>query len=164
MQTSQDYNPYQMPQDDFDEYHDDIPPLYNPNAAALWSLLFMPFGAWIHAKNWEAVGEYDLAKQNYWVAVGSVAFFLINTLFDMTMGIAFPMAINVGLLVGWYVALGKKQITAFKEELGTDYEKKSLFTPVLVGVLGSNVALFIIIMALQILLSMMGLLHPSWLE
>ena len=34
------------------------PPLWNPNAAANWSLLFSPaFGAFLHMKNWQALGQ-----------------------------------------------------------------------------------------------------------
>ena len=36
----------------------DSPPLWNPNAAANWSLLLSPaFGAFLHMKNWEELGE-----------------------------------------------------------------------------------------------------------
>jgi hypothetical protein len=34
------------------------PALWNPNAAASWSVLFSPaFGAFLHMKNWQALGE-----------------------------------------------------------------------------------------------------------
>ena len=33
------------------------PPLWNPGAAMAWSLLFSPiFGAFVHMKNWQALG------------------------------------------------------------------------------------------------------------
>jgi protein-S-isoprenylcysteine O-methyltransferase Ste14 len=38
------------------------PALWNPGAAASWSLLFSPaFGAFLHMKNWEALGQPDKA-------------------------------------------------------------------------------------------------------
>jgi hypothetical protein len=41
---------------------DAAPALWNPNAAANWSLLFSPmFGAWLHMKNWAALGEPERA-------------------------------------------------------------------------------------------------------
>lgn len=160
------YNPYQAPNSDLDDYDDDydIPPLYNPNAAALWSILFTPFGAWIHAKNWEAIGEEQLAKQNYWYVIAVFAFIFGTTLLEMTTGFALPSTgVSIGLLLGWYFSLGKKQIALFKEELGTDYEKKSLVVPVLAGVFGGMVAVVAVLIGLQVLLEMFGLLHPSWL-
>ena len=41
------------------------PALWNPNAAACWSLLFSPaFGAYLHARNAEALGRAEEAKAN----------------------------------------------------------------------------------------------------
>ena len=41
------------------------PKLWNPNAATLWSLLFSPvFGAWIHAKNWEELGNEEESRNS----------------------------------------------------------------------------------------------------
>ncbi|MGB0769032.1 MAG: hypothetical protein ACPGYV_15145, partial [Phycisphaeraceae bacterium] len=46
--------------------------LYSPNAAANWSLLFTPiFGAYLHAKNWRAIGDADRADTNIkWMWIG----------------------------------------------------------------------------------------------
>ena len=46
--------------------------LWNPNAAANWSLLFTPaFGAYLHAQNWRAMGEQDRASASMrWLFVG----------------------------------------------------------------------------------------------
>lgn len=164
MNMPHDYNPYQTPQSDLDQEYE-VPPLYNANAAALWSILFTPFGAWIHAKNWEDIGEEELAKQNRYFAIAVVAWILIATLIEMIMGITLPSGgISFGLLIGWYFSLGKKQITLFKEELGTDYEKKSLVVPVLVGIFGMIIVLLIIMFIMQIGLDAMGLLHPNYIE
>jgi hypothetical protein len=41
------------------------PALWNPKAAAYWSLLFSPaFGAFVHARNADAMGRVDEAKAN----------------------------------------------------------------------------------------------------
>jgi hypothetical protein len=47
------------------------PRLWNPNAAVNWSLLFSPaFGAWLHMKNWEALGEPQKAKAaKTWIVI-----------------------------------------------------------------------------------------------
>lgn len=157
----QNHYPHQAPQNHLDDGNYEIPPLYNPNAAALWSILFIPFGAWIHAKNWEAVGEDELAKQNHWCIIMMLVFVFGTYFVEMTTGIKIPSSIALGLLFGWYFWLGKKQIALFKEELGTDYEKKSLVMPVLVGVFGGMSAVVVGLFVMYTLLSMFGLLHPT---
>lgn len=158
------YNPYQAPNSNLDYDDDyDIPPLYNPNAAALWSILFTPFGAWIHAKNWEAVGEDDLAKQNRLWAIGIIALILVATFIEMFFGFSLPSApFTIVPLIIWYTQLAKKQITLIKEELGDDYEKKSLVVPVLVGVFGGMIALVVTIYIMYVILSAFGAVHPNW--
>src|SRR3954452_13849407 len=54
------------------------PALWNPSAAARWSFLLSPiFGAILHMKNWQALGESEKAVQSrYWV-LGNIAFFLL---------------------------------------------------------------------------------------
>ena len=54
-------NPYSPPGAIIDDVMN-APPLWNPNAAANWSLLFSPaFGAFVHMKNWQALGEPEKA-------------------------------------------------------------------------------------------------------
>src|SRR5436190_17925418 len=41
------------------------PRLWNPNAAASWCLLFSPvFGAYLHMRNWQALGDERHAQVN----------------------------------------------------------------------------------------------------
>jgi hypothetical protein len=55
------------------------PRLWNPNAAASWSLLLTPaFGAWLHAANWRALGKPERSAANMvWVWL-TVVFLAIN--------------------------------------------------------------------------------------
>jgi hypothetical protein len=50
--------------------------LWNPWAAAGWSLLFSPaFGAWLHAANWRALGRPDkaaAARRWSWLVVAAL--------------------------------------------------------------------------------------------
>lgn len=162
MNTPHDYSPYQSPESNFDDDYD-IPPLYNPNAAGLWSMLFAPFGAWIHAKNWEAIGEDELAKQNRIWAIGIIVLILGTIFIEMFFGISLPAApFTILPLTVWYVLLGKKQTALFKEELGTDYEKKSLVVPVFVGVGGGIVGLIVVVYVMHTVLSAFGAVHPNW--
>lgn len=103
--------------------------LWNPAAAANWSLLFSPvFGAWIHAKNWKALGNELKAKQSmYWVYGGIVT--LIGT-------ILLPNASILGFvfLLIWYFAFAKQQMKYVKNILGGEYEKKGWAKPLGIAV------------------------------
>src|SRR5438552_4573164 len=57
------------------------PALWNPNAAASWSLLFSPiFGSYLHARNWEALDRPDKAASSRKWMVGSIIFFVVIAL------------------------------------------------------------------------------------
>ena len=109
-----------------------VPKLWNPNAAANWSLLFSPIlGAWLHAKNWHELGQPDKAKKSMiWVYVGFV--FLLVVLF---------LPDNIGSAPGiifiliWYFSSAKQQVKYIKEN-NIDYHKKSWSKPLLFGVAG----------------------------
>jgi hypothetical protein len=57
---------------------EDTPSLWNPSAAANWSLLFTPiFGAYLQMANWEALGERErAAASRRWAVVGLVVLVL----------------------------------------------------------------------------------------
>lgn len=102
------------------------PELWNPNAAALWSLLFSPiFGAWLHAKNWKALGDDQKAMMS--MLVVAIGFILI--------GIAafvqptWIKGAGGGYLVAWYVVLGRQQIDQVKERFGNDYPRRGWLLP-----------------------------------
>ena len=105
--------------------------LWNPNAAANWSLLFSPvFGAWIHAKNWTALGDDAKAKQSmYWVYSGIVALLLAIFLPEKI-----GRAVGIGFLFGWYFSFAKQQVKHVKETLGGVYEKKGRAKPLGIAV------------------------------
>jgi hypothetical protein len=119
----------------------DSPPLWNPNAAANWSLLLTPaFGAFLHMKNWEELGEPDkaAAAKTWVIAVVSIL-------------VALPLAIvlvpglrgsqNVSSLVGlvllitWYVSSGRGQIRYVKERFGKDYPRRGWGRPLFMAAL-----------------------------
>ncbi|MDK4687806.1 hypothetical protein [Kingella negevensis] len=80
---------------DDDEYMD-LPPLWNPNAAANWSLLLgTAFGAVLHALKWKALGEEKLAKEN-WIWAGVYAVIYVFSFVTGKFGISFFV------LLGWY--------------------------------------------------------------
>jgi hypothetical protein len=126
------------------------PSLWNPNAAANWSLLFSPaFGAFLHARNAEALGRADEAKANRKWFFASMSYFGLVFVSDFFPAIpdALFRAVAFGLLFGWYFSLGRKQITYVKKTWPDGYQRKPLTMPLLIA-FGSLVALFIAIFIL----------------
>ena len=108
------------------------PKLWNPNAAANWSLLFSPIlGAWLHAKNWKELGQHDRAKKSMiWVYVGFV-FLLVNLFLPDNAGSG-PGLI---FILAWYFSSAKGQVNYLKEN-NINYEKKAWGKPLLLGLAG----------------------------
>ena len=112
------------------------PPLWNPNAAATWSLfLSSAFGAYLHMRNWRALGEHRLANQaRLWMA-GSVAvytltiFFASLTLADNTA----PRLIGIALLITWYLIAARAQVRYVKERFGDTYPRRGWLVPLVLG-------------------------------
>ncbi|HTT37255.1 MAG TPA: DUF4339 domain-containing protein [Burkholderiales bacterium] len=100
--------------------------LWNPNAAACWSVLFSPiFGGWVHAKNWAALGDESRAKQSmYWVYGGIVAL-----LAAVLLPYGATHSVGIGYLLAWYFASGKAQVGYVRERFGTGYERKKWGRP-----------------------------------
>src|SRR3984957_21282364 len=84
------------------------PALWNPGAAASWSLLFSPaYGAFLHMKNWEALGEPDTAAAaKKWVVLTLIVLALlpVATVLLANNGsmAAVPRLTGIVLLFGWY--------------------------------------------------------------
>lgn len=96
------------------------PNLWNPTAAANWSLLFSPaFGAYIHMLNWQALGYSEKAKNSRnWFLIG-----LLLSLFGL----------GLIVLIAWYFASAKEQIKYVKTHFGDNYPKNSLGKPLLIA-------------------------------
>jgi hypothetical protein len=113
------------------------PALWNPNAAACWSLIFSPaFGACLHARNAEALGRADEARANrvwFYISICFLALACITTLIPAIPDAWFQTG-GVALLLGWYFSLGKKQIAYVKVTWRDDYEHKPWRRPLLIGV------------------------------
>jgi hypothetical protein len=120
---------------------EDAPALWNPRAAANWSLLFSPvFGAFVHMKNWQALGESSQADKSRAWAIGCVAFFvvvaLLGGLFPESKGLdASSRALAIALLVAWYYASGKSQQVYVDAKFGKTYPRRGWLKPLLFAVL-----------------------------
>jgi fatty acid desaturase len=127
-----------------------LPRLWNPNAAACWSLLFTPaFGAWLHARNAETLERAAEAKANWVWFYASIAYLgvVVVTLFIPALPDAVFRGASIGILVGWYFSLGKKQVQHVKGTFQDGYERKSWTRPLLIAfgcLCGYFVGLFII--------------------
>jgi hypothetical protein len=119
---------------------DAAPALWNPNAAANWSLLFSPvFGAWLHTRNWQALGETERAKTSRkWLVAGIVivaAQLAAGVLLRNNPGLQWLM--NIGAFVWlftWYFASARGQARHVKERFGDDYPRKGWGRPLLIAV------------------------------
>jgi hypothetical protein len=110
------------------------PALWNPNAAAGWSLLFSPaFGAYLHARNADAMGRADEAKANrawFYVTIAYSAFALLPI--PGIPEVLFTFA-PIGLLLGWYFGTGKTQVRYVKGTWRGGYERKSWKKPLIIA-------------------------------
>src|SRR4029077_2200123 len=103
--------------------------LWNPSAAAWWSLLFSSaFGAFLHAQNADVLGRTGEAKAN------RVWFYLWIAYFGVTLTpIPIPRGVAGGLLLEWYFGLGTNQVAYVKEKWRDRYERKPWKTPLLIA-------------------------------
>jgi len=122
----EDPNPYAPPQSN-PEVSTTVAamPLWNPDAAGAWSLLFTPvFGSILLLKNWRAMGRDDkLTSARVWLIISIIMFlptFLVG-------GIGFIY------LIIWYFAWQRPQTRYVKSQWGKEYPRKSWKKPLLIA-------------------------------
>jgi hypothetical protein len=112
------------------------PPLWNPAAAASWSLLFSPiFGAFLHMRNWQALGQPDkAAKSKTWI-VATIVFLIVASLAPILIPSSALDALGrfggLGILIAWYYALGKSQQAFVAGRFGKSYPRRGWLKPIL---------------------------------
>lgn len=116
--------------------------LWNPIAAVLWSLLLTPaFGAWLHMRNWERLGQPDKARQSrYWFAA-----LLLIALASYTAAAAGALLGREDLKLPWWTSLvlfgvwcvlsAYPQIRHVDEQHGESYARRSWAAPIVIGLL-----------------------------
>ena len=118
---------------------EESPPLWNPNAAANWSLLFTPaFGAYLHMKNWEALGEpQKAAAAKVWVIVALGLLFGLPLIEMLVPGLSALQSLSrvfgLVLLISWYSSSGRPQARYVKEHFGKTYPRRGWGKPLLVA-------------------------------
>jgi hypothetical protein len=114
------------------------PALWNPNAAANWCLLFTPiFGAWLHMKNWQALGEPGkAASARNWIIASAVLIFGLSLLGAMDPRGPLTGLARLGafvLLIAWYFAGARPQARFVEERFGSDYPRQGWLAPLSIG-------------------------------
>ncbi|MGA2398383.1 MAG: hypothetical protein ABSG30_10035 [Steroidobacteraceae bacterium] len=115
------------------------PALWNPGAAASWSVLLSPaFGAFLHMKNWEALGESDkAAAARKWVVIYLVTVVGLSVVAAfLPSNNAIPGLVRLSgfvLLISWYYASGKSQVDFVKSRYGKQYPRKGWAQPLLIA-------------------------------
>lgn len=113
-----------------------LPALWNPKAAAVWSLVFtQAFGAFLHARNAEAMGRLEEAKANrtwFYVSMAYLGLTLVTIPFPAVPGGLFSLA-AFGLLIGWYWNVGRKQVVYVRQTWREGYLRKPWKKPLLIA-------------------------------
>ncbi len=126
-------NPYAAPEADVADVLGrpiESPPLWNPNAAASWSLIFSPvFGALIQRKNWQALGELERAEKSKQWAIGSLVFLILMVVLavwsDGRSAVdALTRVAGLALLITWYYSNGKAQQAYVLARFGKTYKRR----------------------------------------
>lgn len=124
-------------------------PIWNPNAAASWSLLFSPaFGSFLQMLNWRALGESqkaDDARGWFIVSLAMLAVYVLVGAFaaDAQAADAISRAVGFAFLLIWYFAAAKQQAKYVKERWGKDYPRRGWGKPILIAI-GAFVGYFLI--------------------
>ena len=121
--------------------------LWNPIAAALWSLLLSPaLGAYLHMRNWERLDQPDQARRaRYWFA-GTFAITLAGYLLAAAAvllerdDLVVPWWTGLALFGIWVVFSAYPQISHVDDRLGETYTRRSWSGPLLIA-LAANCAI-----------------------
>lgn len=117
--------------------------LWNPWAAAGWSLLFSPvFGAWLHAANWQALGQPDKAAsaRRWGYAVIAIVLLsgLIGALFEVYAR-HLPVIAAIVVTAAWGSLSAREQCRYVRVVVGSDYRRRRWWPVLLGGVAGWTV-------------------------
>jgi hypothetical protein len=132
-------NPYAPPRSSVDDgaglaarATEDAVALWNPNAAASWSLLLSPiFGGILVSRNWVALGRPDKAKITIaWVVVSGLVHFV-----QLFVDAKWNKFLALPLLLGWYFSDAKPQVRYVAERFGDGYPRRKWARPLLIALL-----------------------------
>lgn len=119
------------------------PLLWNPVAAALWSLLFTPaFGALLHMKNWRALGQSSLAASSRNWAIGifivEAGASVVSSVRPFSAGLERLFLLgSLVLLLCWYLVIGGQQVARVRAEFAGSYRRKGWLLPLALATLAT---------------------------
>jgi len=126
--------------------------LWNPNAAALWSVIFTPlFGAYLHALNWRALGDKEREEESMTWVFGAGALVLLMILIEVvtppgySQGDRISHALEFAFLIAWYFTSARTQARLVKEKYGKSFPRKSWRKPLLMGLAGFGIYILLMI-------------------
>ena len=136
-------NPYAPPRASVADVADGkvAPALWNPNAAASWSLLLSPaFGAILHLKNWQRLGEPGKAATSRIWAIVTVALLAVVIVASVLLPEAKALdavsrVVGLALLLGWYFSIGRSQAAYVHARYGKGYPRRGCTKPLLLALL-----------------------------
>ncbi len=104
--------------------------IWNPAAAARWSLLFTPaFGAFIHMRNWQALDQPERAasaRRWFHASLGLLVLQILTSALNARLG-SEPLLLHpAGLLflLVWYFAAARQQTLLVRARFGAGYRRK----------------------------------------
>jgi hypothetical protein len=133
--------------------------IWNPNAAANWSLIFTPaFGSYLQMRNWLALGETRRARASRAWFVASLVVLFANLFVGMVLGDArradlVTRFVLLVLLVVWYFAAGRAQARYVRERFGKDYARRP-WGRALLWAVGAVIAYYAIAVAVGVLVGL----------
>ena len=138
-----DRNPYAPPEARMEQLLAPVavPALWNPKAAAGWSLVFSPiFGAVLQMKNWQALGELERAASARSWAIGSGVYLILLSIVSLALPDskaldALSKVAALVLLITWYYANGKAQQSHVIAKFGRSYPRRGWTKPLLLALL-----------------------------
>jgi hypothetical protein len=116
--------------------------LWNPSAAACWSLVFTPaFGAFLLMRNWEALGdERQAASARKWFVfgMGLLAVRLLSAAINARLNTESNLVpwLSWGFLLAWWMAQAAPQARLVQSRLGADYPRQAWDYALLLAVAG----------------------------
>ena len=117
------------------------PALWNANAAASWSLLFSPaFGAFVHMKNWQALGEPAKASTAKTWGIATLLVLAVVSIASLVLPESKSLdklwrIVAFALLLSWYYTSGRAQASLIKARFGTAYPRRGWAKPLLLAAL-----------------------------
>jgi len=115
---------------------EEAPAIWNPNAAANWSLVFSPaLGAFLHMLNWQALGEPGKAASAKGWFIASLVMLGAYLVFGLVLSEGATQGVGLAYLLAWYFSAGREQARYVKDKFGRTYPRRGWAKPLLIGVL-----------------------------